>query len=339
MTGLGDRFATPFDGALPGVERHAMLVETILTDRLLRRDAVTGLVDIGVVALVGIAATALALLPPLWALGALGLLAAAVAGGVFLAFAVQGVVLAMVMPLAAVAVPGGAMLTASFVRTRREARRIREAFGQYLHPHLVARLVRNPRALKLGGEERVLTVLFSDIRGFTGLSERLAPDALVGLLGDYMGAMTAEVLNHGGYVDKYIGDGILAVFGAPVDREAPALDACRCALAMQRVVADRRGDWARWGVDNLRIGVGVHTGPMIVGNVGGAGRLNYTVLGDAVNVGARLESATKTLGVGIAIGATTWDLVADWMTGRSLGPVALSGRAASVEAWELTGER
>lgn len=315
VTGLGDRFATPFDDALPGVERHGMLVDTLLTDRLLRQDAVTRLGDLAVTGAVGVAASAVALLPPVAALGALAGLALAVAGAVQAAFAVGGLVLGLAFPLAAVVLPGGAVLLQAFRRTRNEGRRIREAFAQYLHPDLVARLARHPDALRLGGEERVLTVLFSDIRGFTGLSERLPPDRLVGFLGAYLEAMTAEILRHGGYVDKYIGDGILAVFGAPVERPEPALDACRCAVAMQRAVAAEAERWRR---------------------------LNYTVLGDAVNIGARLEAATKELGAGIVISGATHRLVAGRLaeagiTARPLGPVTLKGRDAAVEVWALDG--
>lgn len=343
VTGLGDRFATPFDDALSGVERHGVLVDTLLTDRLLRQDAVTRLGDLGITALVGAAASALALLPPVAALAALAVLALAVAGAVHAAFVAGGLVLGMAFPLAAVVLPGGAVMIQAFRRIRAEGRRIRAAFAHYLHPDLVDRLVRHPEALRLGGEERTLTVLFSDIRGFTGLSERLPPERLIALLGAYLEAMTAEILRHGGYVDKYIGDGILAVFGAPAARADPALDACRCALAMQRAVAAGEERWRSLGVETLRIGIGIHTGPMVIGNVGGAGRLNYTVLGDAVNVGARLEAATKALGVGIVISGATHRLVTarlaeEGMTARPLGPLSLPGRTEAVEAWALTAE-
>ncbi|MBP2296579.1 CHASE2 domain-containing protein [Azospirillum rugosum] len=344
VTGLGDRFPTPYDDALAGVERHAMLVDTLLTARLLRQDAVTRLGDLGVTALAGLVASALAGLPPVAALAALTGWALAVAGAIHAAFALEGLVLGMAFPLAAVLLPGGAVMAQAFRRSRAEGRRIREAFAQYLHPDLVENLVRHPEALRPGGEERVLTVLFSDIRGFTGLSERLPPDRLIAFLGAYLEAMTAEIRRHGGYVDKFIGDGILAVFGAPVARAEPALDACRCALAMQAAVAAGAERWRDLGVDPLRVGIGVHTGPMVIGNVGGAGRLNYTVLGDAVNVGARLESATKAAGADILISDATHRLVAErlaaeGMAARPLGPLSLPGRAVPVAAWALTGRR
>ncbi|MGQ9371124.1 CHASE2 domain-containing protein [Azospirillum sp. ST 5-10] len=338
VTGLADRLASPFGEALWGVERHAAVVESLLTNRLLRRDAVTRLADLGVTALAGAAAGALALLPPAAALTALGALAFAVAAAVHLAFVAGGLILTATFPLAAVVVGGAAVLSGTLIRTRREQRRIRDAFAQYLHPALVERLARHPGELRLGGELRTLTVLFADVRGFTGLSERLAPEALVGLMGDYLEAMAAEVLRHGGYVDKYMGDGIMAIFGAPVAGPQPELDACRCALAMQRAAAAGRERWRRWGVEELRIGVGIHTGPMVIGNVGGAGRLNYTVVGDSVNIGARLEAATKSLGVAVVISDDTHRRVGDRLPARPLGAIALAGRTAAVEAWELVVE-
>lgn len=342
ITGLEDEYATPFDPGLPGVERQAALLDTLLTGRLLRRDGATRVADVAVVMAVGIAASAAATLGPAAAAALLLILAGITVSAIHQAFVQEGVALNLGLPLLAIVLPAAAVMLAGFVRLRR----VRRAVASYLPTALLEQL--DGTATRAPEGERTLTVLFADVRGFSAISERLAPADLLGLMSDYYAVVTPEVERCGGYVDKYMGDGLLAVFGTAPDRPYPALDACRCALAMRRAVAAEGDRWRRRGVDELRIGVGVHTGVMVIGTVGGtpgggtpgagghAGRRDYTVLGDNVNVAARLETATKRLDAGILISDATWEQVRGHLAARELGLIDVTGRIGRVKVYALS---
>jgi adenylate cyclase len=190
--------------------------------------------------------------------------------------------------------------------------------------------------LRLGGEKRNLTVLFSDIRGFTSMSEALAPEDLVKLLNEYFTEMTEKVFIHKGSLDKYIGDAIMAVFGAPVaNAEHPRL-ACRAAIDMIRALDVLRAQWRSDGLPDIDIGIGINTGPMIVGNMGSVSRFNYTVVGDAVNLASRIESLNKDYGTNILISEHTYELVRDeFPNAREIDRVRVRGRAQYVRLYEL----
>ncbi len=243
-------------------------------------------------------------------------------------------------------------------------RTYRRVMAQYLSPQVMQEVLRDPEQLRLGGERREMTVLFSDIRGFTSMAEPMEPQVLVQFLNEYLTAMTDVIFAHGGTVDKYMGDAIMAFWGAPTPQPDHALRACRAALNMQAELSRLRPVWAQAGLPAIHIGVGLSTGPMSVGNMGSRKRFDYTVIGDAVNLGARLESANKLYGSGILLSEATWrallqlaglslDRVTDSRSAmlavcelhpfelavRFIDLVAVPGRREPVAIYELLGER
>ncbi|EIQ01519.1 family 3 adenylate cyclase [Opitutaceae bacterium TAV1] len=244
-------------------------------------------------------------------------------------------------------------ISVDFVRAHRDRARIRNLFGAYLAPTVVNRLVESGEEPRLGGEQVALTGFFSDVQSFSTFSETLSPDQLVALMNEYLGAMTTLLESHEGTLDKYIGDAIVAMFGAPVPAADHAARACACALAMQARLDELRRAWAaepaRWPslVGSMRMRIGLNTGLAVVGNMGSAKRFSYTMMGDTVNLAARCESGAKTAGVYILVTEAT---VAAARAGqpendgagegsgfvfRRLDRWRVKGRAAPVEMYEL----
>ena len=217
----------------------------------------------------------------------------------------------------------------------REKRFIRGALSKYLSPVVVDELVADPSRLKLGGEKRHLSILFSDLAGFTSLSESMEPEALVGLLNEYLDDMADIVMSEGGTLDKYIGDAIMALYGAPTSLPDHAARACRTALRMQRRLEQLNRHWLETGRPELGMRIGVNTGWPVVGNIGGDKRFDYTALGDAVNLAARLEPACKTYGVDIMISAVTREAAGNAIIARELELLAVKGKEEAVPVYEL----
>jgi len=225
-----------------------------------------------------------------------------------------------------------------YFKEKRQRIRIQTMFAHYVPNQVVEELINRPQLLKLGGEKRRLTVLFADIWNFTSISEKMSPENLVLLLNEYMTAMTEVIHAQAGIIDKYEGDLIMAEFGAPVPYEDHALRACRAALQMQSRLADLRLRWAAEGKPALEIRLGINTGEVIIGNMGSRDVFDYTVIGDAVNLCARLEKANKVYGTGILISQfTREDLPQDFIT-RPLDDLRVRGRRDSVRVYELMGE-
>ncbi len=234
--------------------------------------------------------------------------------------------------------------TESFVRevndmrdTTSRMKRSLRSFGKYVPKALVRELILTGEEAELGGRMEELSVLFSDIAGFTTVAEGLKPDELVQVLAEYLDVMSHAVRSEGGTVDKYIGDAIMAFWGAPRDNAEHALAACRGALAMKKALAELQKKWAKEGLPRLDTRIGVNTGEMLVGNIGAPDRLNYTVMGDPVNLGARLEALNKHYGTGILIGDETAKKVAEHMVLRPLEWVAVKGKDHAVLIHELCG--
>jgi len=201
---------------------------------------------------------------------------------------------------------------------------------------VVDQILRNIDSLGLGGEKRELTVLFADIRGFTGIAESLSPETLVQLLNDYLTRMTDQVFRHDGLLDKYIGDAILAVYGAPIHHPDHARRACRTALDMVRAARGLQGQWKGQGLPPLDLGIGINTGPMVVGNMGSKTRFDYTVIGDAVNLGSRIEALNKQYGTHILISEFTYNQVKDeFPHAREIDVTTVRGRNEPVRLYEL----
>ncbi len=334
-----DRVATPFDTAVPGVQIHATLAHNALHDELLRR--APGWSSALALLLMGMLLTAAqihrvrqrrAWLAGLLAAGlALGWLALAQA-----LFADRWLV-DIVGPLAGVMVIALAAISTALATEGREKAHLRAAFSQYVSGSLVERLLDDPSRVRLGGERRELSVLFSDIRGFSSFSEKMEPEALSAFLNEYLTPMTGIVLQQGGMLDKYIGDAVMAVYGAPLEQPDHAAAACRSALAMQQALAALNASWLPRQLPDLHIGVGINTGMMSVGNMGSEMRFDYTVMGDAVNLASRLEALTKELRCGILCGPLVPERAGPGFLFREVDAVRVKGRGGALSVFELCG--
>lgn len=226
----------------------------------------------------------------------------------------------------------------SFWREQARKREIQGMFGAYVDPGVVAQLVRDPASIRLGGERREATVFFSDLVGFTDLSEKLRdqPERMVEVVNAYLEETSECLHRHGAYVDKYIGDAVMAVFGAPAALPDHALAACHAALEARRALAEINLRYAAIGV-SLEVRIGLNSGEMIVGNLGSSRKKNYTVMGDAVNLASRLEGANKEFGTHILLGENTARAVAGRMATRPLTRLRVKGKLVAVEVHELVG--
>jgi adenylate cyclase len=337
--GTWDQRITPFDETAPGVVTHATFVDNALAGELLHRSSVVVLAELVLMLLLALGLAALfARVPGLAALPAL-LLAMTAWVGVAVAALAGGVVLAVGMPLAQGL---GMFVTATtwrFFAEERARRRARETFSRFLAPAIVDEVLEKEGALRLGGERRELTVLFADIRGFTGIAERLDSKVLLGLLNEYLTPMTDVIVQgHEGTLDKYMGDAIMAFWGAPKAQADHAFRACEAALAMIERLDALRARWRARGLPDVDIGVGINTGPMSVGFVGSQDRFyNYTVLGDAVNLAARLEGANRVYGTRILVGPETAAAVSGRLVLRALDLVRVKGKREPVTVFEVLG--
>ncbi|MGP1397379.1 MAG: CHASE2 domain-containing protein [Inquilinaceae bacterium] len=338
--GVGTRFATPFSPVASGAERQANVVASVVIgDGIVRRSSGFPIGPIAVVA----AGLVLGLIAYRGALGTIAL----AYGVIALAFAVGNVWLFMafgdwydlVYPEVAFAIVFLTLGITTYRANERRQRQVRHAFRHYLHPAVMERLSQNPDLVKLGGEEQVLTVLFADIRDFTSLSERLAPEALVRLLNIYFTVMTGVIVSHGGMLDKFVGDGLVAVFGAPLPQPDHAARACATALAMRRALPALAQKLDAEGLSGIAvdIGIGINTGRMVIGNMGSDERFDFTVVGQAVNVGSRLEAMTKTYRTGILIGEDTQAAIGEAFVTRQVDTVAVRGGSSAARVFELRG--
>jgi len=204
---------------------------------------------------------------------------------------------------------------------------------------VVNEMLKSPEKLKLGGDKKDLSVLFSDIRGFTTISEGLTPEELVHLLNEYLTVMTDIVFKYDGTLDKYMGDAIMAVYGAPLDQPDHPSRACHSALDMMVGLKGLNEKWINEGKKPLDIGIGINTGPMMVGNMGSDQRFDYTVMGDAVNLGSRLEGANKSYNTNILISDSTYQRVKDTFVCMELDSVRVKGKTLPVSIYQLIGEK
>ena len=305
--GLKDQRPTPLDPAAPGVEIHAEALEQmILGISLLRPDWAIG-AEFAFILVLGL--LLILIQPRLGAfysaiLGATAVVAA-MAGSVY-AFLYESMLFDPVVPSVSVLAVFLSAAFISFLRTEQSRNQIRSAFGHYLAPELVRQLADNPGTLTLGGETRNISILFADIRGFTTICEGLTPEEITTLINRFLTPMSDAVLTHKGTIDKYVGDQIMAFWNAPLDDPDHAANACQAALDMRHAL-DALNDERRTEVEEgetflpLRMGVGINSGPTLVGNMGSQQRFNYSALGDPVNEASRIEGQTKTYGVDILV--------------------------------------
>jgi adenylate cyclase len=337
--GVGDHFRSPYVPELPGFERHAAMIDDILRqDFLIRRQSALPLglatVLLGGLAIGGLA-SGLGLIGT--TLGFLALASVVVASNIW-AFLDRDLWLDLLLPMAGLAVVFGVALAHRYFVGERQERRLRAAFKHYLSPALVEQVAHDPALLRLGGEQKELTVLFADLRDSTRLAAALAPARFAELLNEVFGVLTGALFDQGGMLDKFVGDGLVAVFGAPLAQPDHALRACRAALAMQAQLQPLQARWARPDLPPLEVGIGINSGPMIIGNMGSSDRFNYTVIGDEAHLGARLEAANKDFRTRILISEATWGQVADQLAARELDVVTFRGLDRPVRVFELLGQ-
>jgi len=238
-------------------------------------------------------------------------------------------------PLVALILSAVVFEALAFYLQEKGGRFLRDAFSSYLSADLLAQLIKNPEALSLGGESKELSILFSDIRSFTTLSESMTPQELIKLLNRYFTPMTNAVLQNGGMLDKYIGDAVMAFFNAPVTIKNHADAACHCALEMIESLDKLNVELAKEGIAPIHIGIGINTAEVVVGNMGSDTRFNYTVIGDGVNLASRLEGLTKNYGIDILISEfTVAELVGDFIY-RKIEPVRVKGKENAVLLYQL----
>jgi adenylate cyclase len=336
--GTWDQRVTPFDDIAPGVITHATFVENVLRGELLERSGAVLLLEVVLMLSMTVGlALVFARVSSLAALPALALSGVGWSGLAVVALRQWNVVLALGVPLAQMLTMFLVATSYRFFSEEREKRRARETFSRFLAPKIVEDVLAAGGAIRLGGEKRVLTVLFSDIRGFTSISEKLDPHVLLELLNEYLTPMTDLVVqDHQGTLDKYIGDAIMAFWGAPQEQQDHALRACRAALGMIDRLQALRARWRERGLPDLDVGIGINTGPMSVGFVGSQDRFyNYTVLGDAVNLASRLEGANKEYGTHVLLGEATYRDVKGAVVVRELDLVRVKGKHEPVHIYEL----
>lgn len=335
-SGLFDVFETPFArGKMPGIQVHAAVADDLLSGRSIAPVSTTASVFIilGLSLVVGLLA---AYLPAWWAvvatLGVVGSFA-----WVSLQFFARGTWLPLAEPLmsSSVALFGG--VAYQYFIEGREKRKVARLFGRYVSKDVYSQLMADPARAQLGGHRREMTVLFSDMRGFTTLTEQGEPEVIVRTLNEYFTRMVDLVFQHHGTLDKFVGDMVMALFGAPLDDSDHADHAVQTALDMVAELGRLNARWTAEGRPALDIGVGINTGPMIAGNIGSDAIMSYTVIGDAVNLGARLESLNKQYGTRIIISDATRQQLKQRYVLRPLGEVVVKGKSQAVSIFEVVG--
>ncbi|MBN1919429.1 MAG: adenylate/guanylate cyclase domain-containing protein [Verrucomicrobia bacterium] len=253
-------------------------------------------------------------------------------------FSASSFVLPMVVPMTGILVTFAVVVSYRYLTEERQKTWIRRAMGRYLSPSIMREVLEDPSKLALGGQRRTLTVLFSDIRSFTPFCESHEPEDVVAILNEYLDAMTQRIFEHSGTLDKYVGDEIVAFFGAPgAQRSDHALNAARAALAMKATLEKLQAKWREEGRDVLDFGVGLNTGEMLVGNMGSSTIFDYTVIGDQVNLGARVEALTRTYNCHIIITESTRTALGDHAETRLLGEATVKGKTKPIKVYELLG--
>jgi adenylate cyclase len=328
-----DLYNSPFldseGGVIPGVEIHANIISNLLQGRALvpaSQMLSAGVAGVLVlfVGLVGLRRS------PVVTFAALIAVSAALLAVSYVLFAYYGFWLSPLLPILAATGLFIVQTAIGFLIERQRAQETKRAFAQYVPAEVVNRLIEQPELLELGGEERELTLLFADLANFTTMSEKLAPRAVVAVLGKYFDAMSTVIYRHGGTVDKYIGDGIMAFWGAPLPDERHAHHALQAAMDMQDRFAELARRLGSKGAPAMTMRIGIHTGNVIVGNVGSRARFAYTAIGDAVNLASRLEGANKAYGTSILLSEATALQLKGRVLLRPVDSVVVKGRTDAV---------
>ena len=336
--GIYDMRVTPFSGTTPGVEVHATVADNIISGRFIRQTGLEALFDISLIIIMGLLTFYLTQRIRLYGAIPVTILLSSVYIWLTYRLFLQGHWVSMIYPpLAAITalLIGGSF---RYLVLERSARLMRNMFSSYLSPKLVARLEKEPGAVKIGGDNKQVTILFTDVKGFTAFSEEHTPQEVVGRLNEYLGAMVRVIERWDGSVDKFIGDGIMAYWGAPLAQHDHAKLAMACILDMKKAMADLHVKWAAEGKQPFLIRGGVQSGEVVAGNIGLHGKkMEYTVIGDTVNQAARLEGTAKYYGVDFLVGRNTYQLTCDAYGYRELDKIRVVGKHMPIAIYDLMG--
>jgi adenylate cyclase len=344
--GLLDLKTTPVDPSMPGVEVHAQILENILTNAMLSAPNYAIATELAVALVMGLAIIVLApILGPALLLLFGATIVALLIGASWYMFANEKLLIDFTFPLLSSLAIYLTLVFTNFVKEQAQRRQIRSAFGQYLSPALVEQLARSPEKLVLGGEQREMTIMFSDVRGFTTISEiyKEDPQGLTALMNSFLTPLTNAIIDRKGTIDKYMGDAIMAFWNAPLDDPTHELNACEAALDMlDRVERLNRQNEETAKTNGSRfvpiqIGVGINTGSCVVGNMGSDLRFDYSVLGDSVNLASRLEGQCKSYGLPIIIGSRTANVAKEKFAILELDFIAVKGKKEPEVVYAIVG--
>jgi adenylate cyclase len=336
--GIYDMRVTPFSGVFPGIEIQATIVDNVLRRNFLRPTPYAPLPGLLLIVVLGVL---LGLILPrvsaIWVfmIGLLLLLGFVAAN--YAIFRYLGVNLDLFYPMLEIVLVTAGINLQSFLREERARASLKKAFQSYVSPSIVEEIIKNPGLLRLGGERRDLTIFFCDIRDFTNLAERMAPEELAATLHNFLNPMSKIVVKHGGTIDKFIGDAIMALYGAPLHFDDHARRACATALEMIDTLKVLDKEWVGQGRPALKIGIGINSGPVAVGNMGSDTLFDYTAIGDNVNLAARLEGLNKYYGSEIIISGSTAAALDDQFVLRELDLVRVKGKQQQVAIFEVMG--
>jgi class 3 adenylate cyclase/CHASE2 domain-containing sensor protein len=333
-TGIAtDEKRSPY-GASFGIEHHANALNTILNQDFLNRfsDKQNIIIMLVLALILGILLPKVSIVVMVVFTTLLSILYVIAS---YLIFDSNSIITAMASPIIQIGITFTLITAYRVLTEQKEKKYIRSTFSKFVSKSVVDELLKHPDKLKLGGDKKILTVLFSDIRGFTSISEQLTPEELVEHLNIYLQEMTEQVFKYQGTLDKYVGDEIMAFWGAPIPFEDHALQACKSAIEQMKKLHELNARWEAEGKPSLNIGIGLNTGPMVVGNMGSSSRMDYTLMGDNVNLGARLEGTNKVYGTNIIISQNTYEHVKDQVVVRELDLIRVKGKEQPVVIYEL----
>jgi adenylate cyclase len=325
--------ATPFAQGINGGEIHANIIDALLHRRTIEPARMGVALGVTVAAAVAVAASgAMGGIAPL---SAAALLLAAMITWASIRLFASGTWLPLSMPVTAIALAFVGQLAWQYFVEGREKRQVKRLFSRYVPRDVYEQLIADPERAALGGKRRTMTVLFSDVRGFTAMSERATPEEVVSQLNQYFSRMVDVLFAHRGTLDKFVGDMVMGLFGAPLDDPDHAEHAVQAALAMTRALDELNQHWTASGRPTLDIGIGISTGEMVAGNIGSQAIMSYTVIGDTVNLGARLESLNKDYGTRVIISDATRAALRGQYHIRPLGEVTVKGKSRPVAIYEV----
>ncbi len=332
--GLSDIRPVPFQDAFPGVEIHANIIYNILSQQFIKKQNIIFVLLNIIFWAVVVSVFGIFFKP--WKNALFIIL---VSGGLIyislMLFSRYAYWLELVRPLLAVIFSYMFVYVYRFIHEERDKQRLKNMFQHYLTASVVDEMMKNPELLKLGGEKRYATALFSDVENFTTLSENMPPEEMVAQLNEYLTAMTRIVFQYEGYLDKYEGDAIMAIFGIPVEHPGHAQRACMAALEMQKKLVQLRNQWKKQNKPEFYARIGINSGHMIAGNIGGTERFDYTVIGDPVNLASRLEGANKIYQTRILLSEFTKNHLPDGFVTRELDQIRVVGKTEPVCVFEL----